>query len=244
MIRKERWLNYALLLRVSREIITPVFSGQALRLDLPYQPLSLAFIKVRSFPYVSDILFWTMLWPKGFQPERRAQIPAWDVLLFTYGVFMVPVLFSLLVGITMSIWSNSRINYVFIFGPCAVYSFHSTCWLDDIELDVRTRLDYREYFEVGFLVPCPYHLLITRSDPGNTPGSTRLRILVFTLSYCQPDYLAAHLVGVRVCSYAKPFTYSVQVVSLVACEAYRWTTYQRCASGRGEYELSGRCTSL
>lgn len=190
-----------------------------------------------------DILFWTAFWHKGFQLERRAQIPAWDALLFIYGVFMVPVLFSLLIGITMSIWSNSRINYVFIFGPCVVYSFHSTRWPDSIELDVRTRLDYREYFEVDFLVSYPYHILITRSDPCNTPDNAHLRILVFFLSYCQSNYLAARLVGVRVCSYAKPLTYSVQVVAVVACEEYRWATYQWCSSGWGEYELSGRCTS-
>jgi hypothetical protein len=33
-----------------------------------------------------------------------------------YGVLLIPVLFSLLIGINLLVWSRSRINYVFIFG--------------------------------------------------------------------------------------------------------------------------------
>jgi len=33
-----------------------------------------------------------------------------------YGVFLVPVLFVLLIGINLLVWSRSSINYVFIFG--------------------------------------------------------------------------------------------------------------------------------
>lgn len=68
---------------------------------------------------------------QSFQPERRAQIPAWEALLFIYSICLVPVLFSLLVGVNLWIWSNARINYVFIF-----------------ELDIRTRLGHCEYFEL------------------------------------------------------------------------------------------------
>jgi len=51
-----------------------------------------------------------------FQHQTREAIPAWDTLLFLYGVLLVPVLFSVLVGINILVWSKSRINYVFIFG--------------------------------------------------------------------------------------------------------------------------------
>ncbi|KAF5390741.1 hypothetical protein D9757_004545 [Collybiopsis confluens] len=71
----------------------------------------------------------------SFQPETRAQIPNWDGLLFAYGVISIPVFFSLLVGVNLLVWSRSRINYVFIF-----------------ELDPRTRLDHREYFEIPSLL--------------------------------------------------------------------------------------------
>jgi len=182
-------------------------SGIALGLAVPalvsgiYQSTSISIVCRYAVPIYSLT--------EGFQPERRAQIPAWDVLLFIYGVFLVPVLFSLLIGITMSIWSNSRINYVFIFGPCAEYSFYLTCWLEDLELDVRTRLDYREYFEVYSFPIWSYHLLTMSSDPGNPPCNSRLRILVFFLSYRHPNYMAARLVGVHVCGYAQSFTCSV-----------------------------------
>lgn len=72
---------------------------------------------------------------KSFQPETRAAIPSWDGLLFVYGIFLVPVLFSLLIGLNLLVWHKARINYTFIF-----------------ELDLRTRLDYREYFEVPTLL--------------------------------------------------------------------------------------------
>ncbi|KAF8155818.1 hypothetical protein B0H34DRAFT_659437, partial [Crassisporium funariophilum] len=51
-----------------------------------------------------------------FQEETRIAIPAWDILLYLYGVILVPVLFTLLVGVNLLVWSMSRINYVFIFG--------------------------------------------------------------------------------------------------------------------------------
>jgi len=51
-----------------------------------------------------------------FEPEVRQAVPAWDSLLFVYGVILVPVLFSLLVGINLLVWAESRINYSFIFG--------------------------------------------------------------------------------------------------------------------------------
>ncbi|KAL0578222.1 Xenotropic and polytropic retrovirus receptor 1 [Marasmius crinis-equi] len=72
---------------------------------------------------------------QSFQPERRASIVGWDGLLFVYGILFIPVVFALLVGVNLAIWSRSHINYVFIF-----------------ELNPRTRLDYREYFEIPALL--------------------------------------------------------------------------------------------
>ncbi|KAF7360315.1 Signal transduction protein [Mycena venus] len=68
---------------------------------------------------------------QSFRPSVRDSIPGWDGLLFIYGVFFIPVVFSVLVGFNILVWANSRINYVFIF-----------------ELDLRTRLDHREYFGI------------------------------------------------------------------------------------------------
>ena len=52
----------------------------------------------------------------SYQEQTREDIPAWDGLLFVYAVFLVPVIFALLVGLNLQVWSQSRINYVFIFG--------------------------------------------------------------------------------------------------------------------------------
>ncbi|KAF7983207.1 hypothetical protein HWV62_23478 [Athelia sp. TMB] len=65
----------------------------------------------------------------ALQPDRIAE--PYQGLLLIYGAFAIPVVFALLVGINILVWSDARINYVFIF-----------------ELDVRTKLDHREYFEV------------------------------------------------------------------------------------------------
>ncbi|KAF8917968.1 SPX domain-containing protein, partial [Mucidula mucida] len=67
---------------------------------------------------------------QSFQTDTRAAIPAWDGLLFVFSVLLVPVVFALLVGTNLLVWSRARVNYVFIF-----------------ELEYRTRLDHREYFE-------------------------------------------------------------------------------------------------
>ncbi|KAF9060164.1 hypothetical protein BDP27DRAFT_432124 [Rhodocollybia butyracea] len=51
----------------------------------------------------------------SFQAETRASIPGWDGLLFVYSILLIPVVFSILVGINLAVWSRSQINYVFIF---------------------------------------------------------------------------------------------------------------------------------
>jgi hypothetical protein len=52
----------------------------------------------------------------GFQKTTRDAITGWDGLLFVYGVLLILVLFSLLIGINPLVWSRSRTNYVSIFG--------------------------------------------------------------------------------------------------------------------------------
>ncbi|KAF5356935.1 hypothetical protein D9756_006619 [Leucocoprinus leucothites] len=67
----------------------------------------------------------------SFLEETREQIPDWDALLYFYGIFLIPVVFSMLIGLNLLVWARSRVNYTFIF-----------------ELDVRSRMDYREYYEI------------------------------------------------------------------------------------------------
>ncbi|KAM5537632.1 hypothetical protein V8D89_008710 [Ganoderma adspersum] len=68
---------------------------------------------------------------QSFQEDTRAGIPGWDGLMFVYAIFFVPTFFTLLVGANLLVWARARINYVFIF-----------------ELDLRTKMDYRVYFEL------------------------------------------------------------------------------------------------
>ena len=52
----------------------------------------------------------------ALQPETHDAFPQWGVLLYIYGILLVPLLFSFLVGLNLLVWADSRINYVFIFG--------------------------------------------------------------------------------------------------------------------------------
>ncbi|KIY70705.1 SPX-domain-containing protein [Cylindrobasidium torrendii FP15055 ss-10] len=54
----------------------------------------------------------------SFREDVREDYPGWGALLYVYGILFVPVLFSLLVATNLIVWSNSRVNYVFIFGTC------------------------------------------------------------------------------------------------------------------------------
>ena len=70
--------------------------------------------------------------------------------LLPYATFLVPLVFALLVGVNIWVWNWSRINYQFIFGTyllCCLL-FKSNLHRRILELDVRTQLDSREYFEV------------------------------------------------------------------------------------------------
>jgi hypothetical protein len=61
----------------------------------------------------------------------RTDIPAWRELLRLYGAFFIGSLFALLFGFNLAIWHAARINATFIF-----------------EWDVRTTMDYQEYYEL------------------------------------------------------------------------------------------------
>lgn len=69
--------------------------------------------------------------------STHVSLPSWNILLFIYSIFLIPTLLALLVGLNLVVWARERINYVFIF-----------------ELDVRSRLDHREYFELPAFLLC------------------------------------------------------------------------------------------
>ncbi|KAI9507586.1 SPX domain-containing protein [Russula earlei] len=94
-----------------------------------------------AFPAVIDGI------TQALQPHTRAAIPSWGSLLYIYAVLLVPTLLAFLVGTNLLIWNASRINYVFIFGT------HLGTSLPCQHLDIRTRLDHREYFEVDNFIP-------------------------------------------------------------------------------------------
>lgn len=64
-------------------------------------------------------------------------LPSWNIILFIYSILLIPMLLALLVGLNLIVWARERINYVFIF-----------------ELDLRSRLDHREYFELPAFLLC------------------------------------------------------------------------------------------
>lgn len=53
--------------------------------------------------------------PIAFQDDTRRAIP-WDALLLVYATFTIPLLFTLLIGVNVLVWSKARINYILIFG--------------------------------------------------------------------------------------------------------------------------------
>ncbi|KAF8740038.1 hypothetical protein AX14_008953 [Amanita brunnescens Koide BX004] len=72
---------------------------------------------------------------QSFQPHVREQIRGWDALLYIYGIFLIPVVFSILITVNLLIWAHFRINHVFIF-----------------ELDTKSHIDYRQYLEIPSLL--------------------------------------------------------------------------------------------
>ena len=56
----------------------------------------------------------------AFRESTRDNLPGWDALLLVYATLFVPVVFSLMVGINILVWTKLRINHPFIFGECSV----------------------------------------------------------------------------------------------------------------------------
>jgi xenotropic and polytropic retrovirus receptor 1 len=68
------------------------------------------------------------------QAVRDATAPQMSFLLQVWGGFALIVLFLLLFGINAWVWTETKINYTFIF-----------------EFDTKHHLDYRQYLEVWLL---------------------------------------------------------------------------------------------
>ncbi|KAN0084540.1 EXS family domain containing protein [Tylopilus felleus] len=73
----------------------------------------------------------------AFREHTRKSLPSWNILLYIYSIFLLPVLLALLIGVNIATWARERINYVFIF-----------------ELNPRSRLDHHEYFELPSFLLC------------------------------------------------------------------------------------------
>ncbi|KAG8214697.1 EXS family-domain-containing protein [Butyriboletus roseoflavus] len=72
-----------------------------------------------------------------FQEHTRGSLPSWNILVYIYSVFVIPVFLALLIGINVLVWAETKISYVFI-----------------LRLDLRSRLDHREYFELPSFLLC------------------------------------------------------------------------------------------
>ncbi|GAA6063122.1 hypothetical protein JCM10212_002325 [Sporobolomyces blumeae] len=68
---------------------------------------------------------------KSFHADTRAAIPYWPALLQLFGACYLPVFFALAFFLNLATWQYGRINYVLIF-----------------ELDVRSKLDPRQFLEI------------------------------------------------------------------------------------------------
>lgn len=105
--------------------------------------------------YVFIALGWLLLvevYP-GFQPSTRADIPGWGALLLVYATILIPVLFSVMVGINILVWTKLRINHIFIFGECGTTSTTSQSLTPRVVgLDVKSKIDYQQYTEVSRLL--------------------------------------------------------------------------------------------
>jgi len=83
-------------------------------LALPYQPLLPGYITVRILsPNLPKNLFHLMLF-SGTLKETHGY--ARDALLYIYATFLIPVVFSMLIGLNLHVWTRCNINYAFIFG--------------------------------------------------------------------------------------------------------------------------------
>ncbi|KAG9311829.1 EXS family-domain-containing protein [Chiua virens] len=73
----------------------------------------------------------------AFQEHTRRSLLSWNILLHIYATFVIPLLLALLIGVNILAWTRMRINYALI-----------------LELNSRSKLDYREYFELPSFLLC------------------------------------------------------------------------------------------
>ena len=107
---------------------------------------------------------------------------------------MVPVIFSSLIGVNLLVWNNSRINYVFIFGVFRWSYLLVGCAADPVvphaELDLRTKLDHREYFEVRYAALLHVQTVAERVQPGTFAAACHT--LLCLLAVLRAHRLACH----------------------------------------------------
>ena len=98
----------------------------------------------------------------GLQDSAKDRIPGLTALLLVYATISIPVIFSLLVGINILVWTKLRINHPFIFGECNATSKTSQSPTPRVVgLDVKSKIDYQQYTEVRRLFVLRASLLIT-----------------------------------------------------------------------------------
>ncbi|SCZ99268.1 BZ3500_MvSof-1268-A1-R1_Chr3-1g05915 [Microbotryum saponariae] len=90
---------------------------------------------------------------EGCSASTRVQIPYWEALMQLFGAMFLPIFFSVLFFLNLSVWAKTRINYILIF-----------------ELDIRTRLDVHQFIEVGHSA----EVFIHRSMPILSPIPSQL----------------------------------------------------------------------
>lgn len=141
-----------------------------------------------------------MLNSPGFQQSVRDSIPGWDGLLFVYGVCLLPVVFSWLLGLNILAWAHSRINYIFIFGK---HIYRMICPPADQNPRVRhtdptgsSRIFWSRFF--CFTRPFPVLKLV---DSESLTISTLLRILALIFS----DRRSLHIANRLACGVAGLF---------------------------------------
>ncbi|SGY45788.1 BQ5605_C001g00338 [Microbotryum silenes-dioicae] len=71
----------------------------------------------------------------GCSASTRVQIPYWEALMQLFGAMFLPIFFSVLFFLNLSVWAKARINYILIF-----------------ELDIQTRLDVHQFIEIPALL--------------------------------------------------------------------------------------------
>ena len=196
---KKRARNHLRAGPVSKTHFSTFHSG--LWLGLAFPAIAGGCYLCRNIQDYSMVSFWTPF--VAFQQQTRGSLPSWNILLFIYSILLVPVLLALLIGVNVFVWAHSRINYVFILSallsPCSICSL-TIC----TELNPRSKVDYREYFEVCVV----WQSHATQFWPGPKASFFSLvypclRVLVLLGSNWSPNAVALGLARSHPRSYVK-----------------------------------------